>query len=97
MPRDPAGLAAFRMLFGTLMCMATVRFWAKGWIEAIYLKPTFHFTYVGFEWVRPWGHFWMYVHFAVMAVSAACIALGIKPRWFAAVFCLLFTWTELIE
>ena len=77
--------------------MATVRFWAKGWIEAIYLKPTFHFTYVGFEWVRPWGHFWMYVHFAVMAVSAACIALGIKPRWFAAVFCLLFTWTELIE
>ncbi len=85
------------MLFGLLMCMATVRFWARGWIDTIYLKPTFHFTYLGFEWVRPWGPLGMYVHFFGMAVSAACIALGIKPRWFAGVFFLLFTWAELLE
>lgn len=96
-PQDPAGLAAFRVLFGALMCAATVRFWAKGWIYAIYLKPTFHFTYLGFEWVRPWGNVAMYAHFLAMALSAACIALGIKTRLFACGFFLLFTWAELIE
>ena len=28
-----------------------IRFWAKGWIEKLYIDPVFHFKYYGFEWV----------------------------------------------
>lgn len=51
--RDGAGLGAFRVLFGALLCFSVARFWAYGWIDELYIRPDFHFTYFGFGWVQP--------------------------------------------
>jgi vitamin K-dependent gamma-carboxylase len=96
-PRDGAGLGAFRIIFGLLMLVATLRFWAKGWIDTLYLEPAFHFTWAGLDWVRPWPGAWMKVHFAAMALAALGLALGYRTRLSAGVFWLLFTYAELID
>ncbi len=96
-PRDGAGLGAFRVLFGALLCLSVARFWAYGWIEELYLSPTFHFTYWGFEWVRPWAGAWMYAHFALMGAAALALCAGFQSRISALVFFLTFTYAELIE
>jgi vitamin K-dependent gamma-carboxylase len=94
---DGAGLGAFRAILGGLLFLSIVRFWAYGWIEEIYIRPPFHFTYLGFEWVRPWPGWGMYAHFAALAISALCLCLGVFSRASAIAFCLLFTYAELIE
>lgn len=96
-PRDGAGLGAFRLLFGALLCFSVARFWSYGWIDELYVRPVFHFTYFGFGWVRPWPAPGMYVHFAVMALAAACLCAGIASRLSAAAFFLTFTYAELLE
>jgi vitamin K-dependent gamma-carboxylase len=96
-PRDGAGLGAFRLLFGALLCFSVARFWAYGWIDELYVQPSFHFTYFGFGWVRPWPGLGMYVHFAVMALAALCLCVGVASRLSALIFFLTFTYAELIE
>src|ERR1043165_9430091 len=96
-PRDGAGLAAFRMLFGALLFFSVVRFWSYGWIEPLYVEPSFHFTYFGFGWVRPWPALGMYVHFAVRGVAALCLCLGLASRLSALALFVTFTYAELIE
>lgn len=96
-PRDAAGLAAFRILFGALMVVATLRFWAKGWIDTLYIEPAFHFTWAGFDWVRPWPDPWMKGHFALMALAALGVTVGYRTRISAGAFWLLFTYAELID
>lgn len=96
-PRDGAGLAAFRILFGALLCFSVVRFWAYGWIDDLYTRPLFHFTYFGFGWVRPWPGLGMYLHFAVMGAAALCLCVGLCCRASAFVAFLTFTYAELIE
>jgi vitamin K-dependent gamma-carboxylase len=96
-PRDAAGLGAFRVLFGALLCFSVARFWAYGWIDELYVRPSFHFTYFGFGWVRPWPRLGMYFHFVVMALCALSLCVGWRSRTSAAIFCLTFTYAELIE
>ncbi len=96
-PCDGSGLGAFRLLFGALMCFSVLRFWAYGWIEDVYLRPSFHFTYFGFDWVEPWQGNGLYVHFALMALSAFSLCIGLFSRASAAIFFVTFTYAELIE
>src|SRR5690349_3077816 len=96
-PVDAAGVGAFRLLFGLLMVAAVVRFVAKGWVRELYLAPTYHFTYLGFDWVRPFSATGMAVLFALMGTAALFIALGAFTRAAAAVFFVTFTYAELID
>ncbi|MEZ4230170.1 MAG: HTTM domain-containing protein [Polyangiaceae bacterium] len=96
-PASAAGLGAFRALFGLLMCFGTLRFLARGWIEELYVRPEFHFSYLGFEWLRPWPTWGLYLHFALMFVAALALAVGLYSRLSAAAFGLLFTWAELFD
>jgi vitamin K-dependent gamma-carboxylase len=96
-PVNSASLALFRIAFGTLMAVACVRFFAHGWIKEFFIDPKFHFTYWGFEWVRPWPGVGMYVHFAVMGIAALGIALGLFYRLCMPVFFVTFTYAELID
>ena len=52
-PVYSASLAVFRLVFGLMLFGGTVRFWLKGWIEELYVKPGFFFHYFGFDWVQP--------------------------------------------
>lgn len=94
---DAASLGAFRILFGALMVLAVVRFWAMGWIDELYVRPSFHFTFWGFEWVRPWPGVGMYLHFALLAVCAALVTLGLFYRVAIVIFTIAFAYLELID
>lgn len=89
-------LAFFRFCFGLLMCIALIRFYAKGWIEDFYLAPRYFFAYYGFEWLAPPSSpVVLYSLYLLLFVLAVCIMLGwlFKPAIVG--FFLLFTCTEL--
>ncbi len=94
---DLASLAAFRIVFGLVMCGGIVRFLATGWIEPMYGEPTWFFTYPGFGWVHAWPVWGMYVHYGVLAVLALAIALGAFHRIACALFTIGFAYTQLID
>jgi vitamin K-dependent gamma-carboxylase len=94
---DPAGLAAFRILFGLTMTFATARFVANGWVRELIVAPPYHFTYFGFDWVKPFSYPAMLLFFACMGTAALALAVGLFTRIAAAVFCVLFTYAELID
>jgi hypothetical protein len=96
-PVDVASIAVFRMAFGGLMLVEVLRYFAHGWIGAYFVRPRFHFTYAGFSWVRPWPGDWMYLHFAVLGLLSACIALGRFYRLATVGFFLGWTHVFLID
>lgn len=89
-------MAVFRIFFGLLMFGSILRFWANGWIEKFYLEPSFHFSYLGFEWVKPLGVY-TYLIFALCGLSALLVALGLKYRLAIIAFFLSFTYIELMD
>ena len=93
---DSSPLVIFRIGFGLMMLFSIIRFWSKGWIEKIYIEPSFHFTYYGFEWVKPLGDK-IYILFILCAISSALIAIGLKYKLAIITFFLSFTYIELLE
>lgn len=87
----------YRIAFGIMMALSIIRFWRNGWIEKIYITPSFHFSYYGFEWVKPLGETGMYVLYITIFLSAVFIALGFLYRISSIVFFMSFTYVELIE
>jgi hypothetical protein len=96
-PVDPASLVVFRVLFGALGVIAAVRFLANGWVARMYVEPSFHFRYFGFSWVQALPEPWTTTAFVVLAVLAACVALGVAYRLAAPLYFLLFTYLELVD
>jgi hypothetical protein len=96
-PAHIAPLATFRVLFGGVMFAGMVRFMVKGWVYDLYVKPTFYFTYYGFEWVKPLGAIGMYALFTAVALSAFLVMIGLLYRVASVAFFLGFTYIELID
>jgi hypothetical protein len=96
-PVDTAAIAVFRIVFGVLMLVATLRFFAHGWIADYYEMPTHHFSYYGFSWVKPWPGAGMYIHFGVMAALAVMITIGAWYRFSVVAFGALFAYAHLID
>lgn len=96
-PVSIAPLATFRIVFGLLMLASLVRFWWRGWVDAVYVIPKFHFTYQGFEWVHPLGHTGMHLLFVLIVFSTLLITLGLFYRVAIVAFFLGFTYLELID
>lgn len=93
---ESATLAFFRLAFGFMMLLSLVRFASYGWIRKFYIDPKFHFTYYGFEWVKPFGNY-TYLLFIICGIAAFCVAIGYKYRWAAVVFFLSFTYIEFMD
>ncbi len=89
-------LAVFRIGFGIMMLVSIIRFWSYGWIEKLYLEPKFHFSYYGFEWIKPIGNY-TYLIFIICGLSALFVALGLKYRLAIILFFLSFTYIELMD
>jgi hypothetical protein len=96
-PINTSSLAFFRILFGALMAFSIVRFWSKGWIEELYVKPIFYFSYYGFEWVQNPGYPWIYILFGLILLSALGILFGCFYRISTIVFFITFTYVELLD
>ena len=95
-PTEAAPLAAFRVLFGFLIALSIIRFVTYGWVEKLYLTPTFHFTYLGLSWAKPLGPL-TYVIFLVCFISAAGVALGYRYKLSAITLFLSFTYIEAMD
>jgi len=96
-PVSIAPLVWFRIAFGIIMLWEVCRYFAYGWIFDDFIEPTFFFSYYGFEWIKPWPGWGMYIHFAVMGLSAIAIALGLFYRAATVVFFVGFTCVFLLD
>lgn len=93
---ETAPLAVFRIFFGIMMFISIIRFWSYGWIDKLYIKPKFFFSFYGFEWVKPIGVY-TYIIFIICGISTIFITLGFKYRIAIITFFLSFTYIELMD
>ncbi len=96
-PVDAASVAVFRILFGSVTSIGSVRVLAKGWVDDLYLTPTHHVSYAGFGWVRPLPELLMYGLVLMLAVAGAFIAVGYLYNYAMSFFVAGFTYIELID
>ena len=96
-PVSIAPLAFFRIAFGALMFISTIRFAYWGWIDQFYIQPDFHFTFLGFDWVKPFGPSGMYILFGLIALSSLFIMFGFLYRFSSLFFFIAFTYVELLD
>ena len=68
-----------------------------GWIEKLYVEPSFHFKYWAFEWVQVPGQSGLYLLYAGIATAAALVALGLFYRFAIIAFWCLFSYAELMD
>jgi hypothetical protein len=90
-------LVVFRLFFGIILFTSTLRFILKGWVYDLYLKPTYFFTYKGFDWISPVGENFIFGAFALLLIFSLLITLGLFYRVSAVMFFLVFTYIELID
>lgn len=96
-PEPAVALALYRMMWGALMAWESWRYLAHGWIHAYYVRPTFLFKYVGFEWVQPiGGGAGMTVVSVAMIVAGLLVAVGLAYRAASVVFLLAHTYEFLL-
>lgn len=91
-----APLLVFRFVFGMVIAYGMARFWYFDWITKLYIEPQFHFSYLGFEWVKPLGD-WTYLLFVLCALSALGVAFGLWYRLSASLLFVSFTYIELMD
>lgn len=91
-----ASLAVFRIAFGLMIFFSIVRFWMNDWIEVLYIRPEFFFSYYGFEWVKPIGEYTYFI-FLICGISALLVAIGWRYRLSATLLFLSFTYIELMD
>ncbi|WP_214072668.1 HTTM domain-containing protein [Mucilaginibacter sp. dw_454] len=96
-PVHIAPLAVLRIAFGSIMLVSTIRFILKGWIESFYIKPTFHFTFYGFDWVKVPPGVGMYLLFGLLVATAIMVTIGLCYRFAITAFFLCFTYVELLD
>lgn len=96
-PVPADSLAVFRILFGLLVAIGSLRFLAMGWVDRLYLEPANHLTHAGFDWIRPLPGPAMHLFLLALAALGICIAIGYRQRAAAALFALGFAYTELID
>lgn len=96
-PCDSAGLAVIRIAIGLAIAWFALDTLTSSSLDADFMRPRMHLTYLGFGWVRPWPAPGMYVHFAVMLAAAVGTAAGLFYRASALLMLLTFSHAFLIE
>jgi vitamin K-dependent gamma-carboxylase len=96
-PKPAGALIAFRVALGVLVSVSAIRFLAYGWVDELFVKPTFFFSYWGFSWVRPLPAPWMHALFAGIAVLGACFAAGLFYRAASITLFFAFAYVQLID
>jgi hypothetical protein len=87
----------FRILFGCLAALSSIRFFYNGWIQDLYIVPKFHFTFSGFSWIKILPPSGMYILFSLMVICGAAIAFNKYYKPACALFFTIFTYVELID
>jgi vitamin K-dependent gamma-carboxylase len=96
-PIDGASIAVFRIAFFLIIACEVGRYFAHDWIREYWIAPPFHFSYFGFEWLKPWPGAGMYIHFALLGLLALIAAAGLWYRPAAILVWLGFTYQFLLD
>ena len=73
----PAGsLGIVRVVLGLAFCYWSLHYLISGRAELLCDPRDFHFTWPGFDWVRPWPGGGMQIQFGMMAVAGVFLACG---------------------
>jgi len=103
-PVDASFLAYFRSVFGlTILGYAMIYIgvpWAGNLFEKVdtyFVDPDFHFSYYGFGWVKPLPGVWMHFVFALLAVLACCVTVGLFYRKTVVLLFALYTYVFLLD
>lgn len=96
-PVDPASLALFRILFGLLTLVSSLRFLANDWVTRFFVEPSFFFHYWGASWVTVFSGPVMTGLVILLCILSLLIALGLYYRVAIVAFFLLFTYIELTD
>ncbi|MEM8488137.1 MAG: HTTM domain-containing protein [Bacteroidota bacterium] len=94
---DPLVLGIFRIGFGLVMAASMLRFLILGWAAPLYTEPTFHFSYPGFDWIKPLPLPYINGLLLLGIMAALAFALGRAAKWWLTVFLVIFTYLELID
>ena len=79
-----------------MMLFSIIRFASFGWIDKLYIQPSFHFSYYGFRSVKPLGNYTNLLFF-ICGLAALFVAIGYKYKIAILTFFLSFTYIELID
>ena len=96
-PVSIAPLVVFRVIFGLLMLFSTIRYMAMGWVDSQLIDPILHFSYFGFDWIKPLPGYGMYFIFGCLILTSVGITLGAFYRFSTLLFFCCFTYVELID
>jgi vitamin K-dependent gamma-carboxylase len=96
-PVDIASIVFFRVALGALLLLEVWRYFRRGWIESVFIAPTFHFKYIGFEWVHPWPGIGMYFHFLLLGALAILVLIGYRYRLAILLFSIGFCYVLLLD
>lgn len=96
-PVSLSSLAVFRIAFGLMMLVSSVRFVVNGWVERVWVEPTFFFKYPGLEWIQVWSPPGLYLHYGVLATLALCIAAGFFYRVSVVAFAITFSYVQAMD
>jgi len=96
-PTDIASLVFFRILFGAVMLWEVWTSFSSGRIRRDFIDPSFHFTYSGFSWIKPWPADGMFIHFFILGGLALLILVGLFYRLSMALFVLAYAYLFLLD
>ncbi|QCR23230.1 HTTM domain-containing protein [Pontibacter sp. SGAir0037] len=90
-------LVYFRIAFGLLMFFEGVGAVAIGWVQEHYLEPSWHFNYIGLDWIKPLPGNGMIYLYLVMALLGLMMMIGWYYHISTFLFFLLFGFSFFAE
>jgi vitamin K-dependent gamma-carboxylase len=96
-PADPAGLAAFRALYGLVVAFGAARFLASGTLDKLYCDQAVYLRYPGLAFVPVPDVATIRALYVGFIVLGLLIAVGLFTRLAAAAFTATFAWVQLID
>lgn len=90
-PVNNSPLIVFRILFGAIMLMEFGKSIARGWVDEVYIRAPFRFTFIGFEFLQHMNGEKMYWYFGAGCLVSVMVALGLFYRYSS--FLLAILWT----
>lgn len=94
---DNAQLIVFRVFYGILISCEAFGAIATGWVRRVFIEPQFTFSFIGFEWLQPLPGNGMYYYFVLMGLFGILVTLGLRYRFSALAFALMWTGVYLMQ
>lgn len=94
---DNSPLILFRIFFGSLMLIESWGAIFTGWVHSTFVKPTFLFSFIGFEFLQVLQGSFMYIHYVLMGIFGLGVALGYRYKLSSTLFFLFWSITYYMQ